>query len=151
MSGERKNIWKAWRGMSTPERRVVATASWNAVVIGTRLRLRGFRSTKVFVDGPSSNSRGPVALARVAEITGRVLHRVPWSPNCLERSLVLMRVIHQFGVEAQLRFGVRTRGGGLEFHAWVEADGDVVGDREDIDSLFTPFSGDAIPPTAVFV
>lgn len=50
-------------------------------------------------------------------------------PQCLVRSIALHRMLCFHGVAgAFVRFGVRTRDGEFESHAWVEYDGWVIGD-----------------------
>lgn len=93
---------------------------------------------------------------------------LPWRPACLERSMALRHLLRRRGYAAEVRIGVRKRegaggperGGGLacadegaqakgapaappiEAHAWVEVDGEVVGDRADVHERFLPFGDD---------
>jgi len=54
----------------------------------------------------------------------------PISFTCLERSLVLWRLLTSRGIPAQLRIGARKNGGKFEAHAWIERNGAVVGELD---------------------
>jgi hypothetical protein len=60
--------------------------------------------------------------------------------NCLQRSVVLWRVLRRRELEAELRIGVRKEAaGGRQFHAWVEHDGEVLNDVPHVRERFTTF------------
>lgn len=63
----------------------------------------------------------------------------PWS-NCLRRSLTLWAFLLCQGIETQLRIGTRRDRGQLESHAWLEYEGQVLGDRADIGQAYTAFA-----------
>jgi len=50
------------------------------------------------------------------------------SPNCLERSLLLYRLLSREGANPTIVFGVDRGGETVAGHAWVEIDGAVVHD-----------------------
>jgi hypothetical protein len=62
------------------------------------------------------------------------------STTCLERSLVLWRLLAQRGISAQLRIGVRKSGEKFEAHAWVERNGVAVGEPEANHLHYAPFA-----------
>jgi hypothetical protein len=62
-----------------------------------------------------------------------------------------MRMLRLYGSEPLLRLGVRRLDPDLEFHAWVETNGMVVGDHENVAQNFRPFGGKNLPPAARFV
>lgn len=52
-------------------------------------------------------------------------------PTCLVRSLAIVRRFHAEGIQGgAVRVGVARRAGAFTAHAWVEIDGEVVGDDE---------------------
>lgn len=127
---------------------------WSSFSVAVQLRLRGYKRTRETLERIQPRRREPpVALHQISQVTNGVLRRVPWSPNCLEQSLVLIRVLRRShrGEEPVLRLGVRRCGDTLEFHAWVEANGKVVGENENIAQSFRPFGGEQFPPRATFV
>jgi transglutaminase-like putative cysteine protease len=56
---------------------------------------------------------------------------------CLEQSLALCALLRARGVAAELRIGVQSRP--FQAHAWVEAGGRVVNEREEVVRLFATF------------
>jgi hypothetical protein len=62
-----------------------------------------------------------------------------WS-NCLRRSLTLAYGLRWYGVAAELRIGVRRHQGQMESHAWLEWQGQVLGDRADIGQDYRAFA-----------
>ena len=47
-------------------------------------------------------------------------------PTCLEKALLLIRILRQRGLEADLRIGTAKTDGRFEAHAWVEHRGQVL-------------------------
>jgi len=62
-----------------------------------------------------------------------------WRPDCLERSVVLSYLLQRKGIDTEMRFGCRREEGNLSFHAWLERDGRVINDSDDVADLYTPF------------
>lgn len=60
--------------------------------------------------------------------------------NCLRRSLVLWYLLRRQGIESDLRFGVRREGGDFQAHAWVEREGLVLNDSQDVSLHYAPFA-----------
>ena len=69
----------------------------------------------------------------------------PYRPNCLQRSLVLWWLLRQQGLGSEFRIGARLRDGVFEAHAWVERNGRVLNDRQDIGEQFAPFPRNFAP------
>jgi hypothetical protein len=53
---------------------------------------------------------------------------LPWHSTCLERSLVLRRLLAKRGLDTELCIGVRKERETLQAHAWLEKGGEVVND-----------------------
>jgi hypothetical protein len=58
--------------------------------------------------------------------------------TCLHRSLVLWWLMRRRGVTAHLKLGARRADGAFDGHAWVELDGIVLNDREDVTDNYVP-------------
>jgi hypothetical protein len=58
--------------------------------------------------------------------------------TCLRRALVLQRIARVRGADARVRIGVRKDAGALQAHAWVECDGQIVGQPERVAEKFAP-------------
>jgi hypothetical protein len=78
---------------------------------------------------------GDTALVQALAISSAVAAAVrlcPWRPTCLHRALVLWLLLHRRGVPSAVHLGVRSDGGSMAFHAWIESNGRVLNDRADI-------------------
>ena len=54
-------------------------------------------------------------------------HRLPIFKNCLNRALATQLLLRRRGRRAKLQFGViRNSEGRVEFHAWLERDGEII-------------------------
>ncbi len=81
--------------------------------------------------------------ARLIDIASRYPFR--WA-LCLPRSQALLWRLRSAGIDAALRVGVRKDGSQMSAHAWVEYDGVVLNDRQDIPEHFAPLvqAGDVL-------
>ena len=64
-------------------------------------------------------------ISRIAASGGRML----LSMNCVERSLVLYRLLSRVAAAPKLVLGVKGAGAAIAGHAWVELDGKPLGDE----------------------
>jgi hypothetical protein len=85
--------------------------------------------------GPSSDER-LFRARRVAWIVRGVSRRVPGT-RCLVRSLATLAMLRREGLAADLRLGVRRSREGIEAHAWVEVEGDALGEPEPLEPFAT--------------
>jgi hypothetical protein len=76
---------------------------------------------------------------RVTALAEAAFRRLPYHPTCLRRSLTLWWLLRRRGIDGELRIGVRKVGDRLEAHAWVQYQGVVLNDREDVNGAYTPF------------
>ncbi|MCG8469487.1 MAG: lasso peptide biosynthesis B2 protein [Gemmatimonadetes bacterium] len=85
-------------------------------------------------------------LVRIATAVGRAASFGLFRPTCLVRAVALERMITDACGEsgAVVRIGVLPTGDELLAHAWIELNGEIVGDKPAIVRRFTPlqdFSG----------
>jgi Transglutaminase-like superfamily len=66
--------------------------------------------------------------------------------SCLRRSMLVWWLLRQQGMQSEIRFGVRMTEGRLEAHSWVEHDGVVLDDSEDVQERYRPLQ-EGLPPT----
>jgi hypothetical protein len=89
------------------------------------------------------------ATARLVQAAARY---VLFRPSCLPQSLVLWWLLRRQGLAGELRIGVNPLEGRLEAHAWVEFQGHILNDCEDVHLRFAPFPGSILaglaPPLA---
>ncbi len=72
-------------------------------------------------------ARDPVSASLLSRAVTRGLRIGPWRPRCLQRSLVLFRLLRAQGDAAELVIGLPERPTSHDAHAWVELDGHDVG------------------------
>jgi hypothetical protein len=106
-----------------------------AAVWMTALRVAKFlvplpRLARLMQATPSARVRHPSRERRVTQLVDRVANglRLADRGNCLERSLVLYRMLGRIGAAPQLIIGVTRSGGAVAGHAWVAVDGRPVGE-----------------------
>ena len=98
------------------------------------LRSRPFPQLQAWARHPSKPS-GKQDLRRgrrLAELVSTAARHHLYPMTCLRRSLVLQRMLREEGFAADLCIGVRKDKGNLQAHAWVEVDGQPVGEREQV-------------------
>ena len=79
---------------------------------------------------------------RVALAVNRVAEFGMFRPRCLVRSRALRQMLDAEGIKgAQVRVGVQLSQGHFRAHAWVEYDGQVVGDDPARVAQFVPMPG----------
>jgi hypothetical protein len=61
--------------------------------------------------------------------------------TCLRRSLALVRLLNQRGISAKLVIGVSKKGKDLSAHAWVDAQGQIIGEPEAVEKNFQKIWG----------
>lgn len=88
--------------------------------------------------GPRDMPPGRDAAVRSAWATKAAARRHLWQMRCLPQSLCLRWLLARRGLPAELRLGVVREEHGLVAHAWVELDGQPVGESEEGISRFAP-------------
>jgi hypothetical protein len=89
------------------------------------------RLARLMTAPPRTTRRDRRRERRVTQLVDRVAHalRLPHQGNCLERSLVLYRMLSRAGAAPQLIVGMSRRAPGrIAGHAWVTVDGEPVGE-----------------------
>ena len=110
------------------------------------LRLRGFRATQRFLQNrpgrPAPAMTEEVIRERVV-ITSRMVlaaaRNSPFPSTCLERSLCLWWLLARQNVATQFRIGVNKDGAKFSAHAWVERNGEAIGEPDASHRHFAAF------------
>jgi hypothetical protein len=113
--------------------------------IQSLIRTIGFRMTVRLLDSivPSNTAPSQVEPGLWAAEIGKVTVR-PRTPSCLDRSVFLWFVLRLHGIDGDLRIGIAPNGNTIDGHAWVELDGGVLNDADDVAQHFAVFDGDPI-------
>lgn len=139
--------WRRLRNLSNTERRLLFQALVLLPVTALGLRFLGFRRYQAalmrFPPGKrqaGSQEGGAIEqallAARMIEAASREGLR---RGNCLEKSLALWWLLRREGISSELRIGARKTPSALEAHAWVERDGVVLNEHDDLHRHYTPF------------
>ena len=124
--------------------------------VAWKLKRLGFQATrKSLLQGPpkESNSLNEVESVERAELTARMVRAAArhgvGNPSCLEESLVLLHLLAQQGIAAQLRIGVKRNVAKFEAHAWVECAGVALNESEALHDHYAQFEAEfSAPPRA---
>jgi hypothetical protein len=137
---------RTWRRFSKKERSLFLQALILLPVIALSLRVWGLQRTKkVLAWLPSENillpleAQAPV-VAKTTRMVNIATHYSPLWTNCLKKSLVLWYLLQRQGITSELRIGVRHDDGEFTAHAWVEYQGVVLSDRQNVGQHYTVFN-----------
>ena len=124
---------------------------WVLLLTWIRLHRNGYQKTLNHINGLSGSVTSLETQAgKAKEIAFALAVAIkfgPWRPWCLTRSLALAWLLKRRGIPFVIRIGVRrgtTMGPerdsvGFSAHAWVEHDGIVLNDRQDVSLQFSAF------------
>jgi hypothetical protein len=133
------------RGQATSTVGRLAAYGLGLRITQSLIRTIGFRRT-VRLLGSITPSKGAPSQSEprrwAAEIDKATLR--PRTPSCLDRSVFLWFVLRAHGIDGDLRIGIAAKEDTIDGHAWVELDGDVLNDADDIAQHFAVFDGDPI-------
>ncbi len=136
---------RAWTQLSWEERSLFLQALILLPFVALSVQLWGMRRTQSLLAQLSQQTRSvqsAVLLPKV-EKTARMVriaarYSVLWT-NCLKKSLVLWFLLRRQGIESELRIGVRRDQGEFQAHAWVEYEGIVLNDTQNVRQKFVMF------------
>ncbi|PSB55401.1 lasso peptide biosynthesis B2 protein [Chamaesiphon polymorphus] len=135
--------------LSECERSLLLQALGLLPLVAISVRLKGLQFTQGFLLRlPLANRYAPSTVAN-AELERQVWTTVRmvrvavgynsrWT-NCLKQSLVLWILLRSQGIISVLRIGVRTETDKFSAHAWVEYQGIVLNDTDDVHQRFQAF------------
>lgn len=145
------NKWHKVRQLTWRERWVLIQALIALPTLGLWLRWWSCRATltrsgtdRFFLPSLESQSAGATAeaLLRQGRSTARLVRLAAtyglYRAGCLPQSLVLRWLLRRQGIAGDLRIGVRKESGRFEAHAWVEHQGRVLNDGDDVCRRFAP-------------
>jgi hypothetical protein len=134
-------VFRRFFALSMAERAFVVRAWVSLALVRASVRVRGYARTTEWL--ARHEARGPtrrcdLSPARIARLVEASSHFVPDGRHCLSRSAALATLLRRRGHAATIEFGV-ARGdlGGLDAHAWVVCDGEVLLGGCDLDRFVT--------------
>lgn len=151
---------RRFRALDRESRRIFFRAAALLPAISISLRLRGFQATQNSLLGHTRrlNASSQDEPTRVASESARrqmavrmvnaAVRNVWRYATCLEKSLVLCRLLTRQGLRPQIRIGARTVNGRFEAHAWVEHNGMGINEPEDAHKHYAVFDAAFPLPTS---
>lgn len=143
--------WKTWRQRTWIERCRLTQALIFLPLVSVGLRLLGFRRLqrllergmpKEVVSKKRASTGNDLVLTEcrnIAKMVDIAAGHSPIAATCLQRSLVLWWLLGREGFASDLRLGAKKAEDLFEAHAWVEYDGFVLNDSEDVQQRFATF------------
>ena len=109
--------------LESARRRLAIEAAASLATIAVRLGIQPFRSAIRYGSVPLSSREG--AVDDCVWAVEAVARRLPWRPVCIDKGLVLQRMVRRRGHDAQLHYGIGKDDseGELQAHVWVTLDG----------------------------
>lgn len=144
---------KAWQ-LSGADRWLLVQAFLALPLVALGLRFFGLRRLQARLQEgltmplPADDRRTDLDRARAtARLVQVAVRHGLFRPTCLPQSLVLWWLLRRQGIAGELHIGVRPEPNRLEAHAWVEFQGLVLNDSEDVARRFAPFPREIGPRT----
>ncbi|MEA2602430.1 MAG: hypothetical protein QOF89_3422 [Acidobacteriota bacterium] len=142
---QREGALRRLRRLTAAEAWAFARAWLLLLTADLGLRLLPFRHLERWL----APSAGAVRAAAAAPAEDGAVPRLVWATaaaarhhlypmRCLPRALCLRWLLGRHGIAAELRIGVERRRGEMRAHAWVERDGNPVGDGSGVAHRYAP-------------
>jgi hypothetical protein len=133
------------RRLSASDWRVLARAWYLLLLADVGLRVLPFRRVQRGVPPAADVLVGPseeiaATLRRLRQLVDMAARNHLYPMTCLRRALVLQRMLAQRGIATKLEIGVRKEAGALAAHAWLEYDGQPIGQPEAIAARYAPLA-----------
>jgi hypothetical protein len=117
-------------------------------LLSLSLKMRGLAATQRWLEKARPKRTSPYSM-ETAQIAVEVMRAVGAAvrhglghPTCLEQSLTLWWLLQREGVTSQLRIGVRKDGDKFEAHAWVECEGEALGEPGKVHQHYSAFDAE---------
>ena len=123
-------------------------ADWGLVIetcatlplVSIGLMALGWRRLKTMLSRtPTTGPRDGEFEWQAARITNAVGRRMPIPATCLQRSVTLWWTLGRRKIDSRVVMGARKDQSDFHAHAWVEVDGVVINDRQDLRETFAVF------------
>ncbi len=134
-----------WRRLGRDERRTLVLATAMVPAMHVTVRVVGFNRLERWIARTSPHraftGESSARALRLSVVSiNRVKRYSMFRGNCLSQSLALCRILRRRGLQPSLRLGVRLADRKFDAHAWVELDGRVLNDSQDVHTRFTPLA-----------
>ena len=118
-------FWRAW---------------WLLLAVDLGLRLLPFRRLQSWLGTAAAAPHPPAETDRLIRQTQAAVERAIrnhlYPMTCLRRALALQRLLARQGIAAALRFGVQRQADGITAHAWLEYNGQPLGETQAVERRY---------------
>lgn len=131
-------------GLSDLDRSILFQALWLLPVVAILVDFKGLRFTQAMLlrlpvqTRSVSNEVETQVWTTVKMVRIAVRYHRLWT-NCLKQSLVLWILLRNQGIISELRIGVKRKSTKFSAHAWVEYQGIILNDTDDVHQRFQAF------------
>lgn len=129
-----RKAWARWRKLDSGEKKALLLILVLLPVVSAMLRVFGFNRSHAWILRNSQKSPFRPAdaaelanaeqLAQLVNIAGR---RGAITATCLRQAMLLQWWLRRRGLDAKLKLGARLQEGHFDAHAWVELEGQALG------------------------
>lgn len=145
--------WRKFRQFSASERKMFLLAIGMLPLSSLAMRCFGFKASrkmlaKLTPEKAKSDSGGIMngrAQSTARMVQAAAVHGV-YHATCLPKSLTLWWLLRLQGISSDLHIGMQKENDEFKGHAWVECNGIVLNDQEDVSLRYVPFSSDRLTP-----
>lgn len=120
--------FERFRRLSGSDRSVLLRLALLVPLIELGLRIVGFKLVlnplRKFAVARQTIASPAAEIARHVRLLSLFHRQLPFTGNCLARSLALWYLLQRRGIVTEVRFGVRKQEGQIAAHAWVEYGGE---------------------------
>ncbi len=134
------------RGLSLSDWLALLEAWWALAVFHLALRGMSYERLEQSARSGLTVTSEPLSVARrLHRLVGWAsrLHLLPMT--CLAQSLALRWMLNRRGISSQLRIGAAKVSGTFHAHAWLEMDGEKIGESKDANGIFQVLAGRFVP------
>jgi hypothetical protein len=100
--------------------------------------VRGWLERRAAAAGTPRGADTALAVRDAVHALGRARRYGLYAGNCLSQSLVLWWRLRRRGIDARLQLGAKMNADGFAAHAWVEHQGRVLNDTQDVSARYAP-------------
>lgn len=120
------------------------------LVVDVALRILPFHVVQSWLKPPKQATATPAEQAeavirRTSDFVGRAARHHLYPMTCLRRSMVLHWFLSRHGIATELLFGVRREQEKLQAHAWLEYQGQPIGEEESPTNQYMPLKANQTP------
>jgi len=141
-------FWRKYRSLRPQGRRILLRMAVALPLAALAIRVFGFRRVQAALGRRTRPGEAPENALRwvrnMRHINRYLAQHGPYRGNCLSQALLLWWFLRRLGIDSDFRIGVRTEGGQLLAHAWVEYQGHPLNPPEKY-RLYQPFDQPVLP------